>query len=46
MRERRDEYIDRFSVDLCRITNMMARMPIRATAGPASRYGDIGADYR
>ena len=42
----RDEYIDRFSTDLCRSTKKTEMIPISATAGPAKMYMGIGADYR
>jgi uncharacterized protein YqeY len=42
--DRREEYIERFSTDLWRITKTTATTPMMATAGPIRR--SIGADYR
>jgi hypothetical protein len=39
--ERRDEYIERFSTDLWRITKTTATIPITATAGPMKSKADI-----
>jgi len=43
--DRLAEYIERFSTDFLRNTKNTAMMPIKATKGPARRYG-IGADYQ